>query len=424
VATLIVEEAGELKGVVHAPSSKSYTHRSIIAASLAEGESRISFPLHSDDTMATVRACSSLGAVINEREGELTISGASKLKSPKHEIDCGESASTIRFLTPVAALAHGKTVLTGSVGLRKRPIGPLVGALSQLGVRCFSTGEFPPVTVLNGGIRGGKASLVGDVSSQFLTGLLLACPMAETDTTVNLTTPLESKPYVKLTLDVIRSHGITVKASKDFKTFQLPKKQRYLPRDHIVPGDFSSAAFLLAAAAMTGSRVTVENLSLDQPDSEIVEILRRMGVNVNVGKDSVEVLGGGLKGVKVDARDIPDLVPVCTVLGCLGEGETRIYNAKRLRLKESNRLHSLSSELGKMGAEIVEMEDGLKVKGRRRLSGTSIDPHGDHRIAMACAVAGLRACGKTEILQAECVNKSYPNFFEDLKKLGARVLVN
>ena len=423
MTTVIIKERERLKGEVHAPSSKSYTHRSIIASSLSDGRSRIVSPLFSDDTVATIRACSALGADIQRRGEDLTILGTSKFKPLKHTIDCGDSASTIRFLTPIAAIAHGKIVLTGNIGLRKRPIGPLMDALSQLGVRCFSTGEFPPVTILNGGIRGGKASLVGNISSQFVTGLLFACPMAERDTEIELTTSLESKPYVRLTLDVIRKHGITVNVSNDFRNFQIPKKQRYMPENHVVPGDFSSAAFLLAAAAITDSHIIVKNLSLNQPDDEIVGILRKMGVNLNIGKCSIEVLGGELRGVDVDARDIPDLVPVCAVLGCFSKGVTRIYNAKRLRIKESNRLRSLTSELGKMGADIIETEDGLTIKGLNKLRGTRINPYGDHRIAMACSVAALRARGKTEILQAECVNKSYPTFFEDLKKLEVNVLV-
>lgn len=423
MTTIIVEETEKIDGIVYAPSSKSYTHRAVIAASLAEGKSRIYSPLFSDDTIATMDACSALGAKIEKREDGLTIFGTSILKSPKHQIDCRDSASTIRFLTPITALAQGKTVLTGNIGLRKRPIGPLINSLKQFGVHCFSNGGFPPVTVLNGGIRGGKVSLVGNISSQFITGLLFACPLAEKDSEIKLETNLESKPYVRLTLDVIKKHGIFIRTTKQLKSFQILKKQRYLAKNHIVPGDFSSAAFLLAAAVITDSCITVKNVSHNQPDSEIVGILKSMGVNVNVEKNSVQILNGRLDAVDIDASDIPDLVPVCSVLGCFSKGVTKIYNAKRLRFKESNRLHALTSELRKMGAEIMETDDGLIINGSCKLCGTSINPHGDHRIAMACAVAGLRAKGKTEILQAECVNKSYPEFFIDLEKLGANVYV-
>ena len=421
MTTIIVEETEKLDGIVYTPSSKSYTHRVIIAASLAEGKSRIYSPLFSDDTIATIDACSALGANIEKMEDRLIISGTSTLKSPERQIDCRGSASTIRFLTPITALAQGKTVLTGNISLRKRPIGPLINSLKKLGVHCFSNDGFPPVTVLNGGIRGGKISLVGNISSQFITGLLFACPLAEKYSEIKLETNLESKPYVRLTLDVLKKHGIFIRTNKQLRSFQILNKQKYQAKNHIVPGDFSSAAFLLAAAVITGSSVTVKNISHDQPDSGIIEILNTMGVNVNVEKNSVQIVNGELNAVDIDAADIPDLVPVCSVLGCFSKGVTKIYNAKRLRFKESNRLHVLTSELKKMGAEIMETEEGLIINGSCKLFGTSINPHGDHRIAMACAIAGLKAKGKTKILQAECVNKSYPEFFMDLKKIGANV---
>lgn len=419
----VVEETEILKGEVCAPPSKSYTHRAIIAASLADGRSCVTSPLYADDTIATINACASFGVSIAKRRIELLITGSSALKAPLNPIDCGDSASTIRFLTPIAALAKGSTVLDGSVGLRRRPIGPLVEALRKLGVQCSSNKGFPPVTVVGDSLRGGRASLVGDVSSQFVTGLLFACPLAEGDTEIVLTTPLESKPYVRLTLDVLRGHGIETGASKSLRRFSIPCKQRYAPRDHAVPGDFSAAAFILAAVAMTNSDVTIRNLSPDQPDSDIVKILGKMGALVKVEGGSVRVSSRKLRGIDIDAKDIPDLVPVCAALACVSDGTTRIFGAERLRIKESDRLSVLSSELRKMRAEVVEEAGGLMINGTDVLRGATVNPHGDHRIAMACAIAGLRARGKTEILEAECVNKSYPNFFRDLKRLGAKISV-
>ena len=418
-----VEPTETLKGEMCAPPSKSYTHRAIIAASLAEGRSHIRSPLYADDTIVTIEACKSFGVSIIQSETELNITGSSELKTPAKGIDCGDSASTIRFLTPVAALTRGRTVLDGSAGLRRRPIGPLVNALGKLGVQCTSNNGFPPVTVFGGGLRGGRTSLVGDVSSQFVTGLLFACPLAEGDTEVVLTTPLESKPYVRLTIAILRSHGIEVDASRGLRRFNIPGKQRYMSRDHEVPGDFSAAAFLLAAAAMTNSDVVVKGLSLNQPDSEIVNILAKMGASVEVKGDSVRVSSRKLRGIDIDARDIPDLVPICAALACVSEGTTHIFGAKRLRIKESDRLSAISSELLKMGGYVVEEAEELIIKGPSVLYGATIDPHGDHRIAMACAIAGLRARGKTKILEAECVDKSYPGFFEDLERLGAKVHV-
>ena len=412
-----------LEGRVRAPPSKSYTHRAVIAASLAEAPSRIASPLYSEDTGATINACVSFGVSVTQHETALRIVPPSKLRAPANDIYCRDSGSTIRFLTPVAALARGRSVLDGSRGLRRRPMGPLLEALRKLGVRCVSNNGFPPVTVFGGDLSGGRTSLVGNVSSQFVTGLLFACPLAERDTEITLTTPLESKPYIRLTLDVLRKHEIDVYASDNLQSFTVPRKQRYASRDHLVPGDFSAAAFLLAAAAITGSDVVVENLSMDQPDNAIVTILRRMGASVALKDNSVRVVGGRLEGITIDATDSPDLVPACAALACTSEGSTHIYGAKRLEIKESDRLKTLTSELRAMGADVVNEVDGLRINGTCLLHGAVIDPHSDHRIAMACAIAALKAKGKTQILKAECVNKSYPNFFKDLKTLGGKIRV-
>lgn len=423
MTTVVIQETTKLSGSLEAPPSKSYTHRSVIAASLATGKSRILNPLISEDTAATMEACSSLGAKITHKDRLLTIVGAGELRAPANPIDCRESASTIRFLTPIAALAEGTTVLTGSPGLKRRPIEPLMKALQQLGVKCTSSNGFPPVSVVGGGITGGCTSLVGNVTSQFISGLLFACPHADEDTTIELTTPLESKPYVELTRKIIEKHGINIEASKDFRSFEISSGQRYVAHEHFVPGDFSSSAFLLAAAAITHSKIAVSNLHQPMPDDEIINILQKMRGRLRVRRGVIEIDGGDLTAIDIDARDIPDLVMPCAVMACFSEGETRIYNAQRLRLKESNRLEALSTELKKMGAEILETRDGLRINGPCTLHGATVNPHNDHRIAMACAIAGLMAEGRTMILNAECVNKSYPTFFKDLMKLGANIRV-
>ena len=423
MTTAVVKATETLFGQIVAPPSKSYTHRAIIAASLAEGLSHIILPLYANDILETINACASFGVSIEKGKTEFRIIGTSILKSPSSDVNCGDSASTIRFLTPIAALVKGKTVLDGSIGLRRRPIGPLVEALRKLGVQCSSDKGFPPVSIVGRTLTGGRTSLVGNISSQFVTGLLLACPLAEEDSEIALTTPLESKPYVKLTLNILSKHGVEVDVSRSFRKFNIRSKQVYAPKDHFVPGDFSSAAFLLAAAAMTNSDVTVKNLHLNHPDSEIVKILDKMGASTKVKHGSVSIRGNGLKGIFIDAKDIPDLVPVCAAVACVAHGTTHILGAKRLRIKESDRLDALSSELRRMGADISETDDGLTINGPCSLHGVIIEPHNDHRIAMACTIAGLKAKGKTEILKAECVDKSYPNFYRDLKVLGAKINV-
>jgi 3-phosphoshikimate 1-carboxyvinyltransferase len=246
------------------------------------------------------------------------------------------------------------------------------------------------------------------------------------DTEVTLTTPLESKGYVQMTRDVLVQHSIKMSLSEDFSRLHIPSNQAYKPCDHRVPGDFSSAAFLLAAAAITHSEMRIKNLDYTaaQGDKAIVDILKQMGATVHVRSNHIEIAENGsvFNAVNVDARDVPDLVPVCAVLACYARGTSVIHDAQRLRYKESDRLLSLYVELKKMGAEITMSESSLTVKGPCALRGSTVDPHNDHRIAMACAVAALGASGETTIQHAECVRKSYPRFFNDLRVLGADVV--
>jgi 3-phosphoshikimate 1-carboxyvinyltransferase len=408
---------------VRAPSSKSYSHRAIIASTLCHETSSIVAPLVANDIDATIRACRLFGAHVTEKANELSITGPVRLKAPQRAIDCGESASTLRFLVPIAALTSGRTVLTGSSQLMKRPIGPLLEALRKLGVKCMSSNGYPPVTVEGKGLLGGVTSLRGDVSSQFVTGLLLATPLAEEETLIKVTTRLESKPYVNLTLSILEKHEIEVEASPNLRRFLVPPKQRYKTTTHMVPGDCSSAAFLMGAAALTSSTITIENLVSGQPDSAIISILQKMGVKIEPEESRFQIKEGSLKGIEADARDIPDLVPVIAALGCKASGTTRIVQAKRLRYKESDRLSALAQELQKFGVDVSEDAESLKITAPKTLIGAKVDSHGDHRIAMACIILGLTSQGRTEIGGAECVEKSYPNFFKDLKLLGGRVNV-
>ncbi|MHA2394928.1 MAG: 3-phosphoshikimate 1-carboxyvinyltransferase [Promethearchaeota archaeon] len=419
----VIEGIKDISGSIEAPTSKSYSHRAIIASSLCNSESKIRSPLYCDDTEATIDACSAFGAKILKEEEILNISGPAILSQPDCVIDCRDSASTIRFMTSIAALTEGVVILTGKEGLLRRPIEPLIKSLADLGVKCYSKGGYPPVTIYGNGIKGGRTSLVGNISSQFVTSLLLAAPLAKKDTRIILETRLVSRPYVELTLQILKRHSIRVEYSKDLEEFHIAANQIYKPFNHDVPGSYSSASFLLVAAAITNSHLKVKNLSSDKwlPDKKILEILGEMGVNLKIQSNNVEILGGDLTSTEIDARDTPDLVPICSVLGCFAEGETRIVGASRIRYKESDRIATTTSELNKMGAKISETEDGLRITGNCSLHGTSVDPHNDHRIAMACSVAALRAEGKTKIQDAECVKKSYPNFFKDLIELGVNI---
>jgi 3-phosphoshikimate 1-carboxyvinyltransferase len=327
-------------------------------------------------------------------------------------------------MIPVAALAPGHSTFLFGASFERRPVAPLLESLKELGVESTIQRNNSSVMVRGGGIRGGKTSIRGDISSQFISGLLFACPKANEDTEIAVTTKLESKGYVEMTFEVLVEHGLEGAVNPELSCLWIPSNQSYRPCDHTIPGDFSSAAFLLAAAAVTSSQVTVKNLEYQtaQGDRAILGILEEMGATVKIRDNSVDVEGGQLVGVDIDAKDIPDLVPVCVVLACYAEGRSEIYNAKRLRYKESDRLDSISTELKKMGADIVVNEDGLTINGSSGLHGATIDPHNDHRIAMACAVAALGAVGETKIQNVECINKSYPQFFSDLRVLGANVV--
>ena len=423
-----VKRTEKLKGEVYAPPSKAYTQRMLIAAALSAGTSKITAPLLSEDTEATLRAVKALGAKVKATSDCWAVTGAKPLKGAEEPVDCGESGATLRFMIPVAALAAEPTVFVLGSSLEQRPLEPLLDSLKQLGAEAHiqRLGGRAQVHVKGGGIAGGKAAMRGDVSSQFVSGLMFACPNARADTEVTLTTPLESKGYVQMTRDVLAQHCVEVAISKDFDCLHIPSNQKYKPRDHRVPGDFSSAAFLLAAAAITHSETRIKNLDYEtaQGDKAIVDILKQMGATVHVRSNQIEITGNGgvLTAVDVDARDVPDLVPVCAVLACYARGTSVIHDAQRLRYKESDRLLSLYVELKKMGAEIAVSESSLTVKGPCALRGSTVNPHNDHRIAMACAVAALGASGETTIQNAECVRKSYPQFFNDLRVLGADVV--
>jgi len=302
---------------------------------------------------------------------------------------------------------------------------PLLKSLEILGAEAHvgKLSGVDAVFVDGGGIAGGKTKIAGDVSSQFISGLMFACPLTKKGVEISLTSPLESADYVKMTEVVLSKHSVIVGVEAD--RIIVPANQIYKAADGDVPGDFSSAAFLLAAAAITDSKVTLNKLDFEvvQGDKAIITILKRMGVEGKVCSDSVEIQGTGalLKPIEVDAKNIPDLVPAIAVLACYAEGTSIISGARRLRLKESDRLQSISEELGKMGAKITLTDDALTIKGTN-LHGAVIDPHNDHRIAMAAAVAALGAEGETTIRDAECIRKSYPQFFHHLKQLGVDVV--
>jgi 3-phosphoshikimate 1-carboxyvinyltransferase len=428
MVNVTVKPISSLQGVLTAPASKSYTQRMLIAAALSEGLGKVIDPLLSEDTQATFRAITALGVQVHQDKNHWTIQGTGKLRAADNLIDVGESGATLRFMIPIAALALGQSSFLLSSSLERRPIEPLLSSLKMLNVEAYpkQIGNRWVIVVEGKGLAGGKTSLPGDVSSQFVSGLMFACPMAEGDTEIRITTQLESIDYVKMTQEVLAQHHIKMQISEDYRHILIPGGQSFRQIDGKVPGDFSSAAFLLAAAAITNSNVKVDNLNYQsmQGDKAILSVLKQMGVNLKVNEHCVEVqgVGGLLKSVDIDAKDIPDLVPICAVLACYADGQSKIFNVQRLRFKESDRLAAVYGELTKMGALISMDESSLTIKGPCKLYGTTIDPHNDHRIAMSCTVAALRAEGETIVENVECIRKSYPSFYTDLSSIGAEIV--
>jgi 3-phosphoshikimate 1-carboxyvinyltransferase len=418
---LIVKILGdEIKGRLVAPPSKSLTHRALVCSALVTGKSKIRYPLVSEDTLATLRVLSSLGVDTYFNDDYWEVSGGD-LKRPKSTLFCGESGTTLRFTTALCSLVDGECGLTGGSSLIKRPIEPLLEGLRQLGVDCGSTNGLPPVTVRGKGrIMGGDVAIRGDISSQFVSALLLITPLGDSKTTLRLTTSLESKPYVSLTMDVQREFGVEVQASDDMRAFQV-EKQNYRPTEIEVEGDWSSSSYLLAAGALNGE-VTVFNLNTDslQADLKIVDILDAMGAEIRLREKSITTRKKGLNGIETDLRDFPDLFPVIASLCASASGRSVLRGLGRLRYKESDRVKVMIEGLRKMGVKVRLEGNSLVVEGGK-LRGCVIDPHNDHRIAMAFALLGLVAEDETTVLDAECVAKSYPDFWDDLEYIGANV---
>ncbi len=379
-------------------------------------------PLISEDTKATIRASEAFGAEVEPRKDSLIIRGFDgELKIPDNVIDVANSGTTLRIMTAIASLANGSTVLTGDASIRTRPNTPLLNALNDLGAEAFSTrnnGMAP--LVVRGKMRGGHVYIDGSVSSQFISALLIACPFAANRTKVMIKGELKSRPYVNITIDMLKGAGAKIIGDNP-STFTIPPEQEYDMRSYSVPGDFSSASYMMAAGTLCGE-ITIRNLfPSEQGDSALIELLEKMGAQISWDrkKGEVRVSKSRLKGINVDVGKTPDLVPTLAVLGAAAEGTTVIENAAHVRYKETDRLHAMTVELKKMGVDITEEKDRLIIKGGT-IKGAAVHGWDDHRIVMALAVAGLVA-GDTTIDTIESVSISYPGFFEELKNIGAAV---
>ncbi len=411
-----------LQGRVRAPGSKAYTHRALIASLLTQGETSIHGALVCDDTCNTLDAVEELGARVREGRNEMTIRGVGAPSSPGSLIDCGESGATLRFLTAIACAASNRIILTARSGLAERPIKPLLDALEKLGAltQLQQTPNHLRLS-LEGPLNGGRTGIGGDISSQFISGLLLAAPLARRDVELMIGGRIESRPYVDLTLAILRRHGINVEEENG--TFYIPAPQSYKPTVHQVPSDFSSTAFLIAAGGTAGDTISLTGFDGDyqlEPDSAILHLLPEMGVKLQKTGGELTVSRSQIQAFEFEASDHPDLVPVLEVLAAQARGQTRISGVKRLRYKESDRLTTIPEELAKMGAKVKVEGDLILIDGIDKLTGEKLSSHQDHRVAMACATAALSATGESIIDNAGVVSKSYPTFFTDLEKLGAR----
>lgn len=415
-----------VKGEVFAPPSKSYTHRAVTLAALSK-ESIIHRPLLSADTLATIRASKMFGAAIEENGQDLTIHGFDgKPNVPDDVIDAANSGTTLRFMTAIAALTDGVTVITGDSSLRTRPNGPLLKVLNELGAKvCSSRGNERAPIIIKGGLKGGEVSIEGTISSQFISALLIACSLAENTTTLSIIGKLKSRPYIDVTIEMLELAGVKIQTEESNGTkFIIPGKQKYNLKEYTIPGDFSSASYLLAAAALTDeAELTVKNLfPSKQGDKVIIETLKQMGANIVWDKEAgiVTIKGGTpLKAITFDAGATPDLVPTVAVLAAVAEGTSRIENAEHVRYKETDRLSALATELPKMGVSLKEEKDSLTITGGK-LQGATIHGWDDHRIVMALSLAGMIA-GNTTIDTIESVSISYPDFFKDMSRLGVEL---
>ncbi len=412
-----VSRIGPVDAAFEAPPSKSYTHRALIAAALAPGRSRIMAPLRAADTELTAQGLESLGVPIGWLPGEITIIGCGGAFPAPGEvtIDCGNSGTTLRLLTSVALLAAHPVVLTGNARMLERPVGPLADALQALGadIAFMARPGFPPIRV-SGGLGGGKAEVDGSMSSQFISSILMAAPYADEDVELTLPAPAASRSYLDVTADVMRRFGARVER-RGYDWFRVKSGATYRGRDYRVEGDYSSASYLFAIAAICGGRVTVTGLNPAsvQGDRRFLDALEAMGCRVTIGTDAVTVeRTGDLSGVDIDMSSSPDTVQTLAAVAATASSPTAITGIAHLQYKESDRVRVTAEVLRRMGAEVQVTEDSLTITPAP-LHGVLIDPRDDHRTAMAFAVLGF-AVGGVAIRDPGCVEKSFPGFWEAL----------
>jgi 3-phosphoshikimate 1-carboxyvinyltransferase len=413
----------QARGRVNIPSSKSMTIRALMCAALSKGTSEIVHPLVSEDSDAAAAVLGQSGVTIKKENDLWRVTGGSLQASP-YPLFCGESATTLRLIMAVCALVPGRHRLIGGPSLSKRPVGLLVDALKKLGVNVSTEGnDTPPVTIEGGAVIGDATELPGDISSQFISALLLIAPFAPRGMTIRLTTPLTSKPYVEMTIWCLKQFGINVNASPDGF---VVRRQIYRPARVQVEGDWSSASYLLALGAVGGD-LEVANLNAEslQGDRAILDFLRDMGAVVKAAGNSVSVSRGDLKALRADLSDCIDLLPTVAVLAALAKGKSEFTGIARARIKESDRVTAVEENLKRLGVDVAATHDSLTITGLAETARKPalIDSYGDHRVAMAFGVLGA-AIGGVTVDGAECVAKTLPAFWDILRKVGVRMEIH
>ena len=411
----------EACGKAAAPSSKSYTIRGLICAALTAGKSEIISPLASDDTTAAINVLKKVGVNIRQQKTSWKVDGGT-FNPPTADLFCDDSAATLRFMTAFGVLIPGVSHLTTGPSLSRRPVKVLIDALQKLGVKCSASGDLPPVTVEGGKFAGGITSLPGNISSQYVSALLHIAPFAKEGMTVKLTTPLESKPYVMMTLETMHWFGINAVFDENLDKFEI-SHQKYRPTKYHVEGDWSSASYLLSLGAMAGE-IEVNNLDMQslQGDRMLLQFLRDMGAHTVAGRNSINIVKSNLKAIKADLTDCIDLLPTMAVLAAAAEGTSVFTGIVRARIKESDRVAAVVEGLTRMGIRVETDTKRIKITGGKP-KGALIDSKGDHRIAMAFSLLGTVA-GDMVIDGAECVTKTYPEYWDVLQNLGVKAVLN
>ena len=414
-------EKSKLNGTIKCPSNKSYTHRAIFLAALSDGKSIVKKILRSNDISATISACRGFGVEVEEVEDKVTINNTIDSTVDSSMINAENSGTTIRIAIAIAALSGGNTRLTGDESLRKRPMQPILDSLETMGVKTESDDGKPPVHI-NGKIEGKEISIKGDISSQFISALMIIAPRLPEGLTINVEGELVSKPYVDLTIAIMKKFGVEVKIEEEYRKY-LITHQIYKPTTFSIPSDFSNLALLLAANVLLGDGLRIEiNLGdMPQGDEAIVDILERLGVNVTLEEDIIKTESPLLlKGGKFDLSDTPDLLPAIAILALKSEKPIELFNVKHARFKETDRIAILSRELRKIGLDVEEKDDGMILKKSKEVHGAELNSEHDHRLFMAFSIAGMFV-GECTVSDPDSVKVSYPEFISDMKNAGAKL---